>query len=389
MGVGRLRPAPFRSFSGQRPHDPAWGRMAMALRFAGFRTKPRKVKPFKARRIARRLRGPELLRLIEIIEARRLADPATPPLAITCRGRIDGAGAQALGIISALLLADATGCRYFHSPFATMAHAPGDRAAWAAQWERFLNLGRGEARVPPRARLIPAIDLVRDPTACDRPDSVLAASYYHWAGFQTPEALDRLSRRLRRKYQGSRKSAIPSHRGPPGSLTAAIHVRRGDVTADHPVLRRFYTQDEPILETMRAIRSAARRLGRDVHVNLYSEGPEEMFRAFAAAGCRLRLDSDAFTAFHNLVRADILVQAKSSFSYVAGLISTGAVLHERYVTDESGAAFYRPAPAWIVRDDAGGFQEEALCRFVESRQAPESWLTRPLRPLRRLSQPAG
>jgi hypothetical protein len=149
----------------------------------------------------------------------------------------------------------------------------------------------------------------------------------------------------------------------------AIHVRRGDITEDRPD---FYTRNELVMNTIETLRVAGRDLGCPLHLNLFSEGPESMFAPFAAAGCTLHLDRDPFEAFHNLVSADILVQAKSSFSYVAGMISTGIVLHERYATSPTGEPFYRHAPGWILRDESGAFDTDALRQTLLSlpSQAP-------------------
>jgi hypothetical protein len=326
-----------------------------------------------------------LRQLLSAVRTYRASRADAPPLAITCRGRVDGAGAQALGILSAFLWAGATGCRYLHTPFATMDHARGSQTEWAAQWEPFFNLGRDEARVPKNAVVMPAEAFIRDPDACVKAGAVLAARSFHWSAFQTPKALHRLRRRLRTKYHAAAKCGLALHRGPVGALTVAVHVRRGDVTADHPRRGHFYTHDAPILNTIASVRAVAATMGRAVHVNLFSEGPPDMFNAFAAAGCRLHLDGDPFEAFHNMVSADILVQAKSSFSYVAGLISAGAVLHERYV-GRSGTPFYRPAPGWIVRDGSGALAVDELHRQLDMarcRQHAGSWHVRPLRRLRR------
>src|SRR3546814_2874244 len=43
---------------------------------------------------------------------------------------------QALAVVSAMVLARFAGCRYVHSPFASMAHAPGEPADWAQRLER-------------------------------------------------------------------------------------------------------------------------------------------------------------------------------------------------------------------------------------------------------------
>lgn len=321
--------------------------------------------------------------LIAAVAAYQASRPGDPPLSITCRGRVDGGGAQALAVLSALLWAEATGCRYLHTPFASVGHAVGSRQAWAAKWEAFLNLGLGETPVPVDARIISVEEFLRDPAARAEPGIVLASEDFHYHSFQTPTALERLRPAFRAKYHAADKSSFTLHRGPSDALVVAVHVRRGDVTADHPQRKQFYTSDDVNLRTIELVRSVAAVRGRRVDVHIFSEGPAEMFSAFAAADCRLHLDGDALEAFHNLVSADILVQAKSSFSYMAGLLSTGVVLHHRY--------FYQRAPGWIMRDKAGAFQGKELLRALppkSSQRRAKPWYRRPFRRLRRWLLPA-
>jgi hypothetical protein len=74
---------------------------------------------------------------------------------------------------------------------------------------------------------------------------------------------------------------------------------------------------------------------------------------------------------------------------MSGMISTGAVLHERY-THKGGNTFYSPAPGWIVRDDAGAFDPDALRAALEGKAAEVraiSWHQRPLDRLKRWLAP--
>lgn len=342
--------------------------MLIVLGLKSFRLKRKPIKRHRLLKIKKGLGERELRQVLAAMRAHQAAHPAASPISITCLGRHDGAGAQALGVISALLWAEATGGRYLHTPFAVMDHAvSATYEEWAARWERFMNLGHGERRVPRSARIIPARDLLNRPETLAKPGTVLAATYFHWREFQTPEALERLRPLLRRKYYSRSKSGVRIHRGASGGLMVAIHVRRGDITEDR---RHFYTHNDLVMNTIEGVRAVARDLGRTLHLNLFSEGPAEMFAPFAAAGCTLHLDRDPFEAFHNLVSADILVQAKSSFSYLAGMISTGIVLHERYATNAAGEAFYRHAPDWIVCDGTGAFDREALRQRLLSPPSP-------------------
>jgi hypothetical protein len=262
----------------------------------------------------------QALRLETLIRARAL----DRGLAVTVRGRSDGAGAQAASVLSGQVFARATGCRYLHSPFEVMSHAEGPPPAWAARWEAFLNLGHGETPVPEGAEVVNLADVVADPGAYAGRAVVIQGRRFPLAAGER-EAARSLRPGLRDRYFASSKAGVRLHRGPPGGITVALHVRRGDVTeAHHP---RRYVPDGTLVRTIEAVRAVAKPAGRPLRVNVYSEGPPEMFAAFAAVGCHLYLDTDPFEAFHNLVTADILVAAgPSAFSAVAAVLSRGIVL---------------------------------------------------------------
>jgi len=80
-----------------------------------------------------------------------------------------------------------------------------------------------------------------------------------------------------------------------------------------------------------------------------------------------RLDGDPFEAFRNLVKVDVPVRAKSSFSHMAGPTSTGAVVYEHDDSFGEGT-FHRHAPGWIVRGDAGAFDAAELRQLPATKQ---------------------
>lgn len=259
--------------------------------------------------------------------ARLMADGRFgPETGVTCRGKTDGVGAQAMAAISAMAMAKLAGCRYYHSPFTSMSHAESGREDWARRWERFLDLGAGERPVPVDVELVSLAAAVANPDAYAGRSIVIAERV-----FGLPQGIgwpirDRLRDELRAKYWGNAKEAIPSHRAAAG-LTAAIHVRRGDVSQNRHSQR--YLTDAAVLRQIDRLRRATAPFGQGLTVNVYSEGAAEGFRAFAEAGCKLHISADTFETFHNLVTADILVSATSTFSYVAGLLSRGIVLDHR------------------------------------------------------------
>jgi hypothetical protein len=257
-----------------------------------------------------------------LVAARRLH----PEVAVTCRGRSDGAGQQAIAVVSAMMLARYAGCRYCHTPFARMSHAEGSREDWAARWERFFNLGDGEAPVPLGAELVTLSAVVADPAAhADRP-VVVAEPVFHLPHEAAAAAGESLRADLRARYWRSPKDAIASHRAPSG-LTIAIHLRRGDVDATRNAHR--YVRDEDALRQIARLRQALAPFGQPLTLNLYSEGEAGDFAAFAEAGCALHIGGDAFETLHNLAIADFLMGASSNFSYIAALISRGIMLDSR------------------------------------------------------------
>ena len=248
-------------------------------------------------------------------------------IAVTCRGKVDGAGAQAMATISAMAMARFARCRYLHSPFTSVAHAEGMPQDWARRWESFLNFGDGETLVPEGAELVSLDSVIQAPgNYAGRPVIIVERVFGLPAEIGVP-IRDGLRSELRAKYWRSSKSSIPSHRGPAGGFTVAIHLRRGDVTRMKNVNR--YAPDEFVLRQIDRVKQTLAPFGRPLTLNLYSEGAVADFRAFADAGCNLHVSEDTFETFHNMVTADILVGAYSTFSYVAGLLSEGIMLDHR------------------------------------------------------------
>lgn len=63
----------------------------------------------------------------------------------------------------------------------------------------------------------------------------------------------------------------------------------------------------------------------EAELHIFSQGPESNFSAFSEIST-LHLDTYAPDTFWHLAKADYLFQAKSSFSYLAGLMNSGKVL---------------------------------------------------------------
>jgi hypothetical protein len=284
-----------------------------------------------------------------------------PRLTITCAERTDGAGAQAHTMISAMNFARAFDHEYTHTPFSEIDHADRPMAQWVEAWEKLFNLGEGEQHLDPghtkavnysefHPRLYHAVCKILENCRV-RPVPGAEGSHEAEPHFQPffyhsdlePDSYEALIPDLRRKFQPGRPRAENRF------ITVAVHMRRGDVTPAHP--QRF-TPVETVCETTRLVKSLLEDCGQQYRVCLYSQGAVGDFACLEALGAQLCLDVDPVWTMRQLVEADILVMSKSSFSYVAALISDGIKLYEPF--------WHSPLGSWIARDSAGGFDLPAF-----------------------------
>eukprot|EP00466_Bigelowiella_natans_P003804 jgi/Bigna1/36379/e_gw1.14.105.1 len=135
---------------------------------------------------------------------------------------------------------------------------------------------------------------------------------------------------LRKRYQRGAKQLKLSTtfmEEPANTTVIAVHIRRGDVSVNHDKGQR-YVKLEAFERGMQMIRS---RLLQDKnrHVfHIFSEGEPDDFELLAKHDdVKLQLlgDDGMFQTFHSLANAEYLITSPSSFSYAAGILSTGKV----------------------------------------------------------------
>ncbi len=151
----------------------------------------------------------------------------------------------------------------------------------------------------------------------------------------------------------ARSISIQKSSRPDDAFRIAVHVRRGDVTAQAYAGR--FTSTELIGERVeRLLRLCGSR--RSIAVTVFSEGPISQFEPLRKLGCEIRCDDDPIDTIRHLARADILVTAKSSFSYVAGLLTQGLVVYE---------PFWHPKqPSWMSLDDWRSVEQAVQARLA-------------------------
>ncbi len=227
---------------------------------------------------------------------------------VTCIGvSREGAGSQALMMMSAIIFARACGLTYVHTPFAEISHADRPMREWANAWEAQFNLGLGEAV-----------------TAGDNRE-IVNFTYNHdelFALFSVnnlTRTFGKTIQEFRRKYYSNKSF----HKN--DILTICVHVRRGDVTADMP---HMWTSTPVVAETIREVRAVL-----DVHrikhrICVLSQGDYAGVAELESPGVEFFLNADSIWSMQEAIEADILIMAKSCFSYVSALISDGIKIYE-------------------------------------------------------------
>lgn len=260
---------------------------------------------------------------------------------ITCRDRNDGGGAQISARISTMILARLKGMTYAHTPVSDVAHRPEEVAEtdWARAWEEFFNLGAGEVQATELS--YPLRPVAKPHRFWPRSRSLHVVAHCHRLTNHHPEAWAALAPALRKKYGQTPKPELPGFDD--GWIQIAVHMRRGDV-ASTGEFAQWFTPDEVILKRLEGVLAV---VGKErANVRLFSEGKPEDFKAFTELGATLHLDEDVFTTFHQLVSSDVLIMAKSTFSYLSAIIGGQVCLYE---------PFWHPKlPGWIGPEEAAG-----------------------------------
>lgn len=243
-----------------------------------------------------------------------------------------------------MILARLKGMTYAHTPVSDVAHRPEGtaEAEWAQAWEGFFNLGSGEVHAADLK--YPLRPIAKPHRFWPHSRCLHVVAHCHRLTNHYPEAWAAIGPSLREKYHLSPKPELPGYGD--GRVQIAVHLRRGDV-ASTGQFAQWFTPDEVILQRLERVLDV---VGRDrASIRVFSEGKAEDFKAFTGLGAVLHLDEDVFTTFHHLVKSEVLIMAKSTFSYLAAIIGGGVCLYE---------PFWHPKLAgWLGPEELGKLKE--------------------------------
>jgi hypothetical protein len=251
----------------------------------------------------------------------RVADDETLKMAETgsrlmLLPRGDGFGTHVVVLLAALAYCRFENTTYVHYPWSSVGHKPTNMSSmdWSTDLQNFIGLSQPELQYSDDLGPVPAVLWLRGVQLA--PDT-----YY----------TDEFLASMRSRYLGSGypRTNSPSFQSTHNRLRVAVHIRRGDVERGAMMAR--YTNNTETAVFMRRAEADVRSQGHDgpVSFHVYSEGVADKFAdliiAFGEKNVFLHLDEDLKTSFHDMVSADVLIMAKSSFSYAAALLSNGTV----------------------------------------------------------------
>jgi hypothetical protein len=270
---------------------------------------------------------------------------------------LEGACSQALNVMWAINFARACGLTYVHTPFARILHADRPMEEWVDAWEAHFNLGMGEVTT----------DLMTRPPESTAEIPLLAANretvnfFYNYGDLLqlfgvTDDDLTRMFDATIPEFRGKYYSNKSPRRNE--VLTVCVHIRRGDITPSCPSM---WTSTSFIAETIAKVRGVLDANCIKYKICVFSQARYTDVAELDAA-TEFFLDADPIWSMRELIEADILIMAKSSFSYVSALLSDGIKIYEPWLG-------YPPLSSWVTRDPNGEYCavfERQLLRYIES-----------------------
>ena len=264
----------------------------------------------------------------------------------TCKGRNDGIGAQACGIISVMVIAKAFDFTFVYTPLKSVAHYPYENPSqtelklWKMAWEQLLNFEAHHGLLHKTRGIRKHIDKkqITSHFKLNKDINGLYSDFqkgYVYSTRETHELLTKyqqypiiaqgwtlILKHIRDNY-GRDKNKTPHFSTKKNVVNIAVHVRRGDSTNN----KRRFVGHQYFVNVLDSITKYLESQSREYSIQLYSEGkPEDLPEFRKYNNLTYRLNDDHFDTLHHMVCADILVMSKSTFSYLPALLNAGGII---------------------------------------------------------------
>lgn len=270
-----------------------------------------------------------------------------------------GIGHQMANWIAGYWHARQFGLKFAHIPFST------DR------WEAFLGFGQDEAlyydlfKAGHKVRRLPSFDEA-DPAAVALQRRIIESysgtktillaiqdqGYRDQYGVMTD---------LQRKFDSAPARSCDRLQYSPDRFNIAVHVRRtvvieNKVIEENDEIRKLRWLSNDYYETVLRGVLANLPATKPISIWIFSTGKAEEFAEFKQYGdVRFCSDMDEYQSFAHLMRADLLITSKSSFSYKPALLNPGIKLCPKNFWHG-----YPDVSGWVLCDNNGRFDSERL-----------------------------
>ena len=275
-----------------------------------------------------------------------------------------GIGHQLANWIAGYWYARQFGLEFVHVPFST------------ARWEEFLGFGANEATIKElerkgyKTRKLPMFGWDND-TEIELNKAIIrsyAGNKVIFLAEQDQYYKDQIGviDELKRKFNDSKSRSNDKVIYDPNSFNIAVHVRRTVVIGTRIIdeseeIRALRWLDNDYYATV--LRQVLETIAVDspASVYIFSTGRPEEFKEFDRyANVHFCSDMDEYETFLHLVKADLLITSKSSFSYKPALISDGIKICPRHFWHG-----YPEERSWIMAENDGTFDTFKLKEALE------------------------
>ena len=244
---------------------------------------------------------------------------------MTIQGKTDGFGSQLQAMFSLIAYCYYKGYTYVHTPMYAMHHNDESIPNFPTYMNDFINIEHKFTTINQLSNYDKSIV-----------HSCKEGPFVH--GSYNPDYFynTHILRLFREMYFSREKPALEYDKT---RRNIAVHIRRGDVNSTKYPSR--FTSNQQYIDLLKKM-----TLDNST-IYVFSEGAETDFQDIAAAfpdtPVVMRLNENIQTTFHHLVMADVLVLAKSSFSYCAGLLNENTK-----VANVLRSWWHKPLRAWTV-----------------------------------------
>lgn len=220
---------------------------------------------------------------------------------LTNFSRDDGFGAQYQTILYSVIYSELIKKEFVYTPFKKMEHNYENNVDYLNEKEKFINI----------------IENFKNVNQVDNYE-ITSSKIYKIIENEIDKCVELQSFLNVKKLFFENKPKINKS----DNLNVSIHIRRFNPHDNGQTYG--YTDDEYFLNVIQHIRNQYQN-NKTFHI--YSQGNIDSFEKFKSNDTVFHLNEKMEDTFFNLTTSDILVTSKSSFSYMAGLLSDGIVYY--------------------------------------------------------------